>query len=104
MKMPSHREHAGELGIPQIAKSDPKGIEIARIWAAKGQQHICLRPDLWDDPTAWGLMLVDLARHVANAYEETGMGNRAEVLAKIKKGVEIEWNNPTDTATGKMER
>lgn len=32
------------------------------------------------------------------------MGNRAEVLAKIKKGVEIEWNNPTDTATGKMER
>jgi hypothetical protein len=102
MIMPKDKHHRGELDIPPIAASDPKGLELARIWAAGGRQHVILRPDLWSDPTAWGLMLVDLARHVANAYEETGKGNREKVLAQNRHGFEIEWDHPTDETTGAM--
>ena len=102
MIMPIEKRHRGELDIPPIAASDPKGLELARIWAARGRQHVCLRTDLWKDPTTWGLMLVDLARHVANAYEQTGRGSREDILAKIKNGFEMEWGHPTDEATGKM--
>ena len=101
--IPIKGKHCGELKIPPIAASDPKGLEIARVWAAGGQQHVCLRPDLWEDPTMWGMMLVDFAKHVANAYEQTGKGSREEILARIKRGFDTEWTNPTDNVTGKRE-
>ena len=45
-------------------------MEVARIWAAHGRQHVHIRTGLWEDPGAWGIMLVDLARHAANIYEQ----------------------------------
>lgn len=92
-----------QLDIPPDAKSDPDAVEIARIWAANGKQHVCLRTGLWDDPFAWGIMLVDLAKHAANAYEQTEGRNRGEVLQRIKEGFEAEWQSPTDEATGQVE-
>ena len=95
-------EHRGELDVPPEAKGDPKAIEIARIWAADGKQEVALRWDLWKDPAAWGLMLVDLAKHVANAYEQTKGRDRAEVLARIKSGFDAEWSSPTDSPSGSV--
>lgn len=45
-------------------------VELVRVWAAEGKQHVTIRADIWNDPAAWGMMLVDLARHVASAYAE----------------------------------
>ncbi len=85
------------LSIPPAAESDPKSIEIARIWATGGKQHVTMMTGLWDDPAAWGLMLVDLARHAANAYVETEGKDLNEVLQRIKAGFDVEWDAPTDT-------
>ena len=60
-----------ELLIPTAAAADPHAIELARIWASHGAQHVSLRADIWEDPGSWGFMLVDLARHIAIAYEQT---------------------------------
>jgi hypothetical protein len=95
--------HRGELDVPPNAKGDKKAIEIARIWAAAGKQQVTLRPDIWKDPAAWGLMLVDLAKHVANAYEQMEGRDRAEVLARIKSGFDAEWSSATDSPTGTVE-
>ena len=54
-----------ELPIPAAAIAANEKTEIARIWIADGDQIVTLSPRLWDDPGAWGLMLVDVARHVA---------------------------------------
>jgi len=90
------------LAIPPAAETDPQAVEIARIWAAGGKQHVSLKTGIWNDPTAWGLLLVDLAKHVANAYEQTEGRDRNEVLRRIKHGFDIEWESPTDEAKGKM--
>ena len=90
------------LDLPPAVKTDPRSIEIARVWAAHGGQHVTLNPHLWDDPGAWGVMLVDLARHVANAYEQLDGRERAETLARIKAAFEAEWDSPTDEARGRM--
>jgi hypothetical protein len=42
-------------------------------------------------------MLVDVARHAANAYEREGR-DRKEVLARIRQFFEAEWASPTDKA------
>lgn len=93
----------GELDIPPLAKVDPQAAEIARIWAAGGKQHVSLRTGMWDDPAAWGIMLVDLARHAANAYEQSDGRKRVEVLRRIREYFDAEWESPTDEATGSVE-
>ena len=80
--------------LPRPAAS-PGAIEVVRVWAAPGTPvHVALRPT-YRDSAAWGLMLVDLARHAAQAYELEGR-NRDEVLARIRAAFDAEWNHPTD--------
>jgi hypothetical protein len=93
----------GELLIPPSAQRDREAVELARIWAADGAQHVSLRADCWDDPFAWGMMLVDLANHVANAYQQMGR-DRSEALARLKEGFDAEWAAPTDVARGEVLR
>src|SRR5262245_12653834 len=94
--------HRHEMLIPTAVVSDRDAFEIARIWIGQGKQHVSLSPNTWDDPTAWGLMLVDIARHVADAYEQTGRMKRATALDRIKRGFDAEWNSPTDVPSGSL--
>ena len=102
--MPIFRKqpHKNELRVPEPALRDPDGVEIARIWAANDSQVVALRPDVWDDPTCWGLMLVDLAKHVANAYAQMGRGDAGETLMAIRRGFDAEWGSPTDEPAGTL--
>jgi hypothetical protein len=73
-----------ELPVPPLAAADRNARELVRVWAASGRQHVSIATGLWSDPAAWGLLLVDLARHAANAYEQTEGRKASEVLARIK--------------------
>jgi hypothetical protein len=55
-----------ELGVPEAAKADSGSFEVLRVWIAKKGQHVSLRVGVWEDPAAWGILLVDLIRHIAN--------------------------------------
>src|SRR5437764_9847456 len=92
-------EKRTELQIPDAAKKDSDAMEILRIWIAGGSQHVSLKPGVWKDPAAWGLMLADLAKHVANAYAADGM-DRAQALRRVYQGLQVEMESPTDEATG----
>ncbi len=91
-----------ELPIPPAVRKHGDGVELGRIWAAGGNQHVSLASGVWEDPFNWGMMLVDLARHVANAYEQREGRSRAWVLARIKQGFDAEWADPTDEARGRL--
>jgi hypothetical protein len=89
--------NARELPPPPDATRTPEAAEILRAWAAPGKPaHFSLRTT-WQDPAAWGLMLADLARHAAQAYERDGR-NPTEALARIRAGFDAEWTVPTDTS------
>ena len=45
-------------------------------------------------------MLVDLAHHVANAYEQGAGTDRLEALARIREGFDAEWESSTDEVHG----
>lgn len=86
---------ADELSIPPEAiRAD--GFEVCRVWVAGDTQQIALRADVWEDPAAWGLLLVDLARHIARAHAGNDADEYAAILARIKEGFDVEWDNPTD--------
>jgi len=91
------RENANQLDLPPIASADSRAQEVLRVWAAPGSpQQLTLRTT-WKDPGAWGLMLVDIANHAANAYESEG-SDRKVALARIRELFDAEWSEPTDEA------
>jgi hypothetical protein len=57
---------------------------------------------MWSDPAAWGLFLVDLARHIANAYEQAEGRDYGETLARIRDAFEAEWDSPADEPSGRI--
>ncbi len=95
--------HRGELDIPIKSKADKMAVEITRVWAAGGAMEVSLRVATQKDPAAWGIILVDLAKHIANTYQQADGRNHAEVLARIRAGLDAEWSSATDVPTGKIE-
>jgi hypothetical protein len=91
------KDNANQLGLPPIASASASAREVLRVWSAPGSsQEVTLRTT-WQDPGAWGLLLVDIANHAANAYQSEGH-DRAEALARIRELFDAEWQHPTDTA------
>ncbi len=72
----------------------------ARVWVAEKGQHVSLLIGTWEDPTAWGIVLADLARHVAHGYYQDMKMDRAETLAGIRKLFLAELDSPTDEPKG----
>jgi hypothetical protein len=47
-------------------------------------------------------MLVDLAKHVASAYQQTSGKDFDDVLKRIKEGFDAEWVAATDKPSGSL--
>ena len=91
-----------ELFIPDEARKDPDSLEVLRVWIANRQQHVTLNIGVWRDPAIWGIFLVDLARHLANAYQQESGMDFNKTLARIKDGFYAEMNSPTDSPRGNL--
>lgn len=89
------RENKNFLAPPPVAAENLAAVEVLRVWAVRGSpQQLTLRTT-WTDPGAWGLLLVDVARHVAQAYEAEGR-SQYDVLRRIRELWDVEWSNSTD--------
>jgi hypothetical protein len=91
-----------QLAIPDAARKDPESLEVARIWVANNAQHVSLQVGAWKDPFAWGILLADLARHVAISYEQSEGLDLDETLRRIRRGFDAELKSPTDSPTGSI--
>lgn len=91
------------LSAPPSVGDDPKAAEILRACIVHGDLHVVLRHDAFEDDAAWGLLLVDLARHVANARQQADGRQPAEVLRRIREGFDAEWESPTDEPRGEVQ-
>jgi hypothetical protein len=81
--------------IGQAAGGSAPAAEIPTVWvAADGPYQLALRTT-WDDPASWGLLLVDIARHAAKAYQRDGRDGDA-TLHRIREAFDAEWFHPTD--------
>lgn len=84
------------LPVPAAVTSAERTMELLRVWIADGDQIVTITPNLWKDPAAWGLMLVDLVKHVAEAYAAQGLDPQATRI-RIREAMEAEWSSPTDS-------
>jgi hypothetical protein len=63
-----------ELKSPPEIAGDENAAEMIRVWVAHGQLHVSMLLGAWenaqecgiDERDAWGELLADLTRHIAN--------------------------------------
>ena len=80
-----------QLAIPKVAVQDAASFELLRVWVANQAQQISLRPGIWQDPSAWGVMLADLARNIVTVHAENDEDLDTEAfLASLLEGFDTE--------------
>lgn len=89
-----------QLQVPPEVHRDPKSFELLRVWIAHKDQHVSLRTAAWEDPAAYGIMLCDLMKHIANAYSQNEGWKWQDAFNRIRAGLNAELDSPTDTPTG----
>jgi hypothetical protein len=86
-----------QLSIPAVAQQDAASFELIRVWVAQQAQQITLRPGVWQDPGAWGVMLADLARSIVKIHAENDEDLDAEAfLAALLEGFDTEIESVLD--------
>ncbi len=91
------------LAIPPVAQRDKGSFEVLRVWIAEQSQHVSIRSGAWEDPFAWGIVLADLARHIALAHSLQNKGvDKDAFLERLLEGFSAEIDTPTDEPEGEV--
>ena len=100
---------AKSLPIPAPATRDPRAVEMVRTWIAEGKLHVALNVGFWEQPEhgvdereAWGILMADLARHLADAHAAEYGRDPRETLIMIREAFEREIEEPTSAHTGEF--
>lgn len=84
-----------ELAIPFAAHEADEATEVLRAWIVDHGLHVSLQRG-FDDPAVWGVLLTDVARHVARVFETEGVCSQDHALDMIKATLDAEWDGATD--------
>jgi hypothetical protein len=85
------------LHVPPAAL-EQGGVEVLRAVIVDGGLHISLRR-AFEDPEAWGMLIADVARHVARIYATEDKFSEEETIERIRALFNAEMDSPTDPGT-----
>ncbi len=73
------------------------GKEVLRAFVINGELQVTL-DDAFEDTAVWGVMLVDIARHIVTMRERATKLPRSQILRDIGQSFDQEWLNAEDEA------
>lgn len=93
------------LVVPPAAQRDEKSIQMLSAWIAENGLHCSLKIGVWhengrDEARAWGILLADAIRHIANALQENCGQSAPEAIACVLDALQNELDAPTSAAKG----
>jgi hypothetical protein len=80
---------------------------MIRVWLANQQQHVVLNIGFWEDRglderAAWGIVIADMVRHIADAHQSEYGHAPAETISIIRRAFEAEMDTPTSERLGQF--
>jgi Domain of unknown function (DUF5076) len=75
-------------------ESDAQSVELLRAWVVGQELHCSLDAGAFRDADTWGVVLADLARHVARALKEQEGQDEAATLLAVRAAFEAELLSP----------
>ncbi len=90
--------------IPEAALRDENAVEMLRVWVAEERLHCSMKVGMYRETTqfaedeAWGTILADVAKHLANAMEEQYQVPAGQTLSSLRaaflRDIDKESGNP----------
>ncbi len=93
-------QDADSLQIP--SEVTPAAKEVLRAWIVDGGLVCSLLPTAWDKSATWGILLADVARHVADGVHGATGSSKEDTLREIWQLFNSELGYPTDVPTGRF--
>ena len=97
------------LSIPPAAIRDEDSVELTRVWIAEQGLHCSMKIGMYAEAgdgtkevAAWGVILADLAQHVADALSAEGFGSREDLFESLVQTFNDEVSAPTSPRTGQF--
>jgi hypothetical protein len=94
------KSNTQELPTPANVRARKDVHELLRVWVVDGGLAVSMGMG-FEDPSVWGLALVDIARHAARIYAAEGVCAEAEAIERIRTMWNAEIAAPTDLGTTK---
>lgn len=94
------------LQVPDAALRDPDAVEIARVWIAEQGLHCTLKVGMYHEShevgeqRAWGTILADMTRHIANALRNAYGLDPDKSIDLIRDAYIAELAAPTSDVKG----
>ena len=96
-----------EAAIPPAAQRDPDAREMLRAWIAERGLHCTVHIGMWEgqkstirEERAWGILLSDVVRHIANAMHERYGDPVERTKAEVVRAILEELEMPSSEAKG----
>ena len=95
------------LVIPPAAQRDEKAVQMLSAWIAEKGLHCSLNIGMWhntgkDEASAWGILLADTIRHIANAMQESYGTPVPDTIEAILAMLHTELEHPTSHVHGQF--
>lgn len=88
-----------ELPPPPKVVGNLEANEVLRCWIVDGGLQLSVAPLVFSkNAETWGLLLSDVARHIAQSFEQEGVHSYDETRQRIRAQFDIEWAMPTGDA------
>jgi len=75
-------------------------VELLRAWVVGQELHCSLAADAFPDADTWGVVLADLARHLARARKDRDGRDEAATLQAVRAAFEAELLAPAESPEG----
>ena len=97
-----------ELDRPTGIEGDDRATEMIRVWLANNDLNVSLFLGMWEDADdseiderdAWGFLLADLTRHIANGMMQSHGWDYDESRERIKESFLRQFHNKNNTVEG----
>ena len=90
------------LPVPNSNDSTPNAFEIFSVWYVDDSPYVSIKFGAWKDPAAYGIMMADLTRHIAQAYWQAEGRDKQETFHRILEGFNAQIEFPADEPAGKL--
>jgi hypothetical protein len=80
------------------APEGEQAVELLRAWVVGQDLHCSLAADAFPDADTWGVVLADLARHLARALKDRDGRDEAAALQAVRAAFEAELLSPAEAA------
>ena len=84
-----------ELPIPLEMSTNPEAAEVLRAWVGGDGLQVSIISG-FERPEIWGMLLADVARHAARAFEGDGICSAEAAMERIVDVLAAELTSPTD--------